>query len=66
MHILFATFFSLFVLHLHVDIVSPLWLNASLFLILITYYSDWLVQVTELIDSWQWKSLSTIDNYVIE
>jgi len=31
MHILFVTFFSLFVLYLQVDIVSPLLLNASLY-----------------------------------
>jgi len=47
-HILFVTFFSLFVLHLQVDVVGPLLLNASLLLVLTTDYSDWLVQVTEL------------------
>jgi len=33
-HILFVRFFSLFVLHLHVDVVGPLLLNASLLLVL--------------------------------
>ena len=51
--------FSLFVFHLQVDVVGPLLLNASLLLVLTTDYSDWLVQVTELIDSWQWRSLSS-------
>ena len=51
MHILFVTFFSLFVSYLQVDIVGPLLLNASLLLVLTTDYSDWLVQVTELIDN---------------
>jgi len=50
-------FFNLFVFHLHVDVVGPLLLNASLLLVLMTDYSDWLVQVTELIDSWQSRSL---------
>jgi len=36
MHILFVTFFSLFVLQLQVDIVGPLLLNASLLLVLTT------------------------------
>jgi len=40
MHVLFVTFFSLFVLHLQVDIICPLLLNASLILILTTVYSD--------------------------
>jgi len=35
--------------HLQVDIVGPLLLNASLLLVLTTDYSDWLVQVTELV-----------------
>ena len=40
------------VLHLQVDVVSPLLLNASLLLVLTTDYSDWLlVQVTELTDN---------------
>ena len=47
MHILFATFFNLFVFHLQVDVVGPLLLNASLLLILMTDYSDWLAQVTD-------------------
>jgi len=51
MHILFVIFFILFVFHLQVDIVGPLLLNASLLLLLTTDYSDWLVQVTEHIDS---------------
>ena len=51
MHILFVTFFNLFVFHLHIDIVGPLLLNASLLLVLMTDYSDWLVPVTELIDN---------------
>jgi len=39
-HILFVTLFSLFVFHLHVDVVGPLLLNASLLLVLTTDYSD--------------------------
>ena len=35
---------------LQVGVVSPLLLNASLLLVLTIDYSDWLVQVTELID----------------
>ena len=31
--------------HLQVDVISPLLLNASLLLVLMTDYSDWLVQV---------------------
>jgi len=38
------------VFHLQVDIVGALVLNASLLLVLMTDYSDWLVQDTELID----------------
>ena len=60
MHILFITFFSLFVFHLQVG-VGPLLLNASLLLVLTTDYSDWLVQVTELIDNWQWWNLLSFD-----
>ena len=37
--------------HLQVDVVGPLLLNASLLLALTTDYIDWLVQVTELIDN---------------
>jgi len=37
--------------HLQVDVVGPLVLNASLLLPDDYYYSDWLVQVTELIDT---------------
>jgi len=68
MHIfnLFVTFFSLFVFHLQVDVVGPLLLSASLLLVLTTDYSDWLVQVTELIDNWQWQSLSSFDDCVIK
>ena len=33
-HVLFVTFFSLFVFHLQVDIIGPLLLNASLLLVL--------------------------------
>ena len=40
MHVLFVTFFNLFVFHLQVDVVSPLLLNASLLLVLTTDYSD--------------------------
>ena len=40
-----------FVFHLQVDVVGLLLLNASLLLVLMTDYSDWLVQVTELTDS---------------
>jgi len=36
----FVTFFSLFVLHLQVDAISPLPWNASLLLVLKTDYSD--------------------------
>ena len=39
-HILFVTFFNLFVFHLQVDIVSPLLMNASLLIVLTTEYSD--------------------------
>ena len=39
-HILFVTLFDLFVLHLQVDVVGPLLLNASLLLVLTTDYSD--------------------------
>jgi len=44
--------FSLFVFQLQVDVIGPLLLNASLLLVHVHDYSDWLVQVTELIDSW--------------
>ena len=50
MHVLYVTFFDLFVFRLQVDVVGALLLNASLLLVLTTGYSDWLVQVTELID----------------
>jgi len=66
MHILFVTFFTLFVLHLQVDLIGPLLLNTSLLLVLMIDYSDWLVQVTELVDSWQWRSLLSFDDCVIE
>ena len=36
MHILFVTFFNLFVFHLHVDVVGPLLWNSSLLLVLTT------------------------------
>jgi len=49
-HILFVMFFNLFVYHLQVDSVDPLLLKASLLLVLTTDYSDWLAQVTGLID----------------
>ena len=66
-HILFVMFFDLFVFHLQVDVVGPLLLNASLRPVLMTDYSDWLVQVTELIDSWQWRSLlSFIRSFDVE
>jgi len=52
-HILFATFFNLFVFQLQVDVVGALLMNASPLLIVTTDDSDWLVQVTQLIDSWQ-------------
>ena len=39
-HILFVSFFNLFAFHLQVDIISPLLLNASLLLVLMTDYSD--------------------------
>ena len=66
MHILFVTFFNLFVFHLQVDVISPLLLYANLLLVLTTDYSDWLIQVTELIDSWQWRSLLSLDFSVID
>ena len=66
-HILFVMFFDLFVFHLQVDVVGPLLLNASLRPVLMTDYSDWLVQVTELIDSWQWQNrLSFIRSFDVE
>ena len=40
-----------FLFHLQIDVVGPLLLNASLLLVLTTDYSDWLVQVTEVIDT---------------
>jgi len=40
MHILFVIFFSLFVSNLQIDIISPLLLNASQLLVLMTDYSD--------------------------
>jgi len=40
MHILFVTFFNLFVFYLQVDVVSPLLLNVILLLVLTTDYSD--------------------------
>ena len=49
--------------HLQVD--GLLLLNASLLLVLTTDYSDWLVQVTELIDNWQWRRLLSFDDCVI-
>ena len=39
-HILFLTFLNLFVFQLHVDVIGPLLLNASLLLVLTTDYSD--------------------------
>jgi len=63
---LFLTFFTLFVFRLQVDIVSPLLLNASLLLVLTTDYSDWLMQVTELTDNWQWRSLVSFDDCLIQ
>jgi len=40
MHILFVTFFNLFVFHLQGDVVGPLLLNARLLLVLTIDYSD--------------------------
>jgi len=40
-HILFVTFFNMFVFHLQVDVDAPLLLNASLHLVLSIDYSDW-------------------------
>jgi len=40
MHVLFVTFFCLFVFYLQADIIVPLLLNASLLLVLMTNYSD--------------------------
>jgi len=65
-YIFFVTFCNLFVFHLQVDVVGPLLLNASLLLVLTTDYSDWLVQVTQLTDNWQWRSLLSFDDCVIE
>jgi len=65
MHVLYVTFFDLFVFRLQVDVVGALLLNASLLLVLTTDYSD-LVQVTQLIDNWQWRSLLSFDDGVIE
>ena len=48
-HIFLVTFFSQ--CSMQVDVIGPLLLNASLLLVLTTDYSDWLVQVTQLIDS---------------
>ena len=42
-----------FYINLQIDVISPLLLNASQLLVLTTDYSDWLVQVTELLDKWQ-------------
>ena len=39
-HILFVTFFSLFVFHLQADVVGPLLFNASLLLVVTADYSD--------------------------
>ena len=64
MHISFVTFFSLFVLHLQLDVIGPLLLNASLLLVLTTDYSLWLMQVTELTHNWQ--ILLSFDDCVIE
>jgi len=64
MHILFHTFFNLFVFYLQVDIFGRLLLNASLLLVLTTDYSDWLVQVTELTNNSNdrvFKSLTIVD-----
>jgi len=41
----------LFVFHFQVDVVGPLLLNVSLFLVLTTAYSERLVPVTKLIDN---------------
>jgi len=40
MHILFITFFKLFICHLQVLFVGPLLLNASLLLVLTTDFND--------------------------
>jgi len=40
MHIFFVKFFNLFVFHLQIDVVSPLLLNASLLLVMMTDYGD--------------------------
>jgi len=55
MHILL--YFTVCLFHLQADVVDPLMLNASLLLVLTTDYNDWLVQVTQLMDNWQWWSL---------
>jgi len=52
--------------HLQVDIIGPLLFNASLLLVRTTEYSDWLVQVTELSDNRQWRSVLSFDDHVIE
>jgi len=43
----FVCYIFQFVFHLEVDVVGPLLLNASLLLVLMTDYSDWLVQVRD-------------------
>jgi len=48
-HILFVAFFNLVVFCLQADVVDPLLLNASLLLVWMTDYSDWLVKVIELL-----------------
>jgi len=47
----FVCYIFQFVFHLQLDVIGPLLLNASLLLVLMTDYSDWLAQVTELIDN---------------
>jgi len=49
-----------------IDVIDPLLLNASLLLVVTTDYSDWLLQITAIIHSWQWRSLLSFDDCVIE
>ena len=61
-HILFVTFLSVFVFHLEADVIGPLLLNASLLVLTTDESTDWLVQVTELIDNV--KSLFSFETVV--
>jgi len=60
MHILFVTFFSLCVLHLQVDVVSPLLLNASL-LWIHGYWLQWLISAGH----WTYLQLTVTVSWVL-